>query len=116
MVFQGTESVLGISLDMSEISELHISERGFNGMRNLMFLKFYTNLWNKEVKVHLPDGLDYLSRKLRLLHWEAFPMRCMPPNFCPENLVELVMEASKLEMLWSGIQVRIDEIKCYRQK
>lgn len=88
-------------------------------MTNLRFLKFYTNLRNKEVKkevsVHLPHGLDYLCPKLRLLHWEAFPMRYMPSNFLPENLVELVMEASKLEKLWSEAQVCV-EFKCYHQK
>lgn len=118
-VFQdntGTESVLGISLDISELDhELSISERGFSGMTNLRFLKFYTNLGNKEAKkevnVHLPHGLDYLCPKLRLLHWEAFPMRCMPSHFFPENLVVLVMEASKLEKLWNEAQP-LRSLKC----
>lgn len=87
-------------------------------MTNLRFLKFYTNLGNKEAKkevnVHLPHGLDYLCPKLRLLHWEAFPMRCMPSHFFPENLVVLVMEASKLEKLWNEAQVRV-EFECYNQ-
>lgn len=98
----------GILLDMSGIDELLISERGFEGMINLLYLRFYTNLEKKEVKVYLPRGLDFLSHKLKLLHWEAFPMRCMPINFIPEHLVELVMEASKLEELWRGIQVRVE--------
>ncbi|KAH0858045.1 hypothetical protein HID58_086306, partial [Brassica napus] len=114
-VFQdntGTESVLGISLDISELDrELYISERGFSGMTNLRFLKFYTNLGNKEVNVHLPHGLDYLCPKLRLLHWEAFPMRCMPSHFFPENLVVLAMEASKLEKLWNEAQP-LRSLKC----
>lgn len=87
-------------------------------MRNLRFLKFYTGLGNKEVKkevnVRISDDLCYLCPKLRLLHWEAFPSRCMPSNFLPENLVELVMEASKLEKLWSEAQVRV-EFECYPQ-
>lgn len=107
LFFQGTRNVLGISLDMSEIKELLISERGFDGMKNLQFLKFYTNLEDKEVKVRLPHGLAYLPQKLTLLHWEGFPLRCLPPNFIPNHLVELTMEASKLEVLWSGIQVHV---------
>ncbi|CDY26386.1 BnaA02g23840D [Brassica napus] len=75
LFFQGTRNVLGISLDMSEIKELLISERGFDGMKNLQFLKFYTNLEDKEVKVRLPHGLAYLPQKLTLLHWEGFPLR-----------------------------------------
>ncbi|XP_013734065.1 disease resistance protein RRS1-like [Brassica napus] len=107
----GTRNVLGISLDMSEIKELLISERGFDGMKNLQFLKFYTNLEDKEVKVRLPHGLAYLPQKLTLLHWEGFPLRCLPPNFIPNHLVELTMEASKLEVLWSGIQP-LESLKC----
>ncbi|KAG7532629.1 AAA+ ATPase domain [Arabidopsis thaliana x Arabidopsis arenosa] len=109
----GTESVLGILLDMSEVDELFISERGFSGMRNLRFLKFdlRDKEFKREVNVHLPHGIDYLSCKLRLLHWEAFPMRFMPSNFCPKNLVELTMEASKLEKLWDGAQP-LGSLKC----
>ncbi|CAH8366202.1 unnamed protein product [Eruca vesicaria subsp. sativa] len=103
----GTRSVEGISLDMSEVKKLLISEKGFNEMTNLQFLKFYSNLGDKEVKVHIPHGLDYLSHKLRLLHWEGFPMRCMPSNFIPKYLVELTVVASKLEELWSGSQVHV---------
>lgn len=116
--FQGTERVLGISLDMSEVGELYISEKVFSRMKNLRFLKFYTNLGNKEVKkevkMHLAyKGLDYLSRKLRLLHWEAFPMSSLPFGFRTENLVELTMEDSKLIKVWDEIRVSV-LIKSYQ--
>lgn len=105
--FQGTSSLLGISLDMSEIKELSIDRRGFKGMNRLQFLKFYTNLKDKEANVRLPHGLDYLPRRLRLLHWEGFPVRCLPSDFIPNHLIELAMVASKLEVLWSRIQVHV---------
>ncbi|CAL9241613.1 unnamed protein product, partial [Arabidopsis halleri] len=97
----GTEKILGISLDMDEIDhELHVNESAFKGMNNLRFLKFYTS--EKEVRLHLHESFDYLPHKLKLLHWERYPMRCMPSKFCPKNLVILMMKNSKLEKLWEG--------------
>ncbi|XP_019087321.1 PREDICTED: putative disease resistance protein At4g11170 [Camelina sativa] len=101
----GTEIVLGISLDMSEIEDqVYISENAFKKMPNLQFLRLYKNFLDDAVKLYLPQGLDYLPRKLRLLHWDSYPIKCMPSKFCLEYLVELTMRESKLEKLWEGIQ------------
>lgn len=106
-MFQGTGAILGISLDISKISEWFLNERSFGGMHNLMFLKFYKSSSSAvdQTELHLPRGLDYLPRKLRLLHWDAYPMTSMPPSFRPEFLVVLNLRQSKLEKLWEGIQV-----------
>ncbi|KAF8110122.1 hypothetical protein N665_0087s0003 [Sinapis alba] len=100
----GTKKVLGIALDMDEIEELFVHEKAFNGMRNLAFLKVYTNelLSKKETLLHLPEDFDYLPPKLRLLSWDKCPLRCMPSKFYPKSLVELKMRNSKLEKLWEG--------------
>lgn len=107
--FQGTENVLGIYLNTSEIKEpLLIGERSFEGMRNLQFIKIYKE-WSRETSdqsvLYLPRGLVYLPRKLRLLYWDEYPLKCIPSNFRTEFLVKLKMENSKLEKLWEGIQV-----------
>ncbi|KAG2304931.1 hypothetical protein Bca52824_033582 [Brassica carinata] len=101
----GTQKILGISLDTDEISELYVHEDAFRGMRNLCFLKIYYSKqsFEREVKLQLPENLDYLPPKLKLLHWDNCPMRCMPSKFRLENLVALIMEDSKLEKLWEGI-------------
>lgn len=107
-IFQGTKAVLGISWDISEIDELFIVDEGaFKGMSNLRFLKIYKNplKCNEENKLYLPKGVNSLSRRLRLLHWDAYPMKCMPSNFSPANLVELDMIDSELEKMWEGTQV-----------
>jgi len=52
--------------------------------------------------MYLPRGLKYISRKLRLLEWDRFPLTCLPSNFCTEYLVELNMRHSKLVKLWEG--------------
>ncbi|KAH9726943.1 Disease resistance-like protein DSC1 [Citrus sinensis] len=53
-------------------------------------------------KVQLPNGLDYLPEKLRYLHWDTYPLRILPSNFKPKNLVELNLRFSKVEQLWEG--------------
>ncbi|ESQ28532.1 hypothetical protein EUTSA_v10019585mg, partial [Eutrema salsugineum] len=93
----GTGSVIGISFDMSKIGELTVSKRAFEEMRNLRFLRFYNG------KVSLLEDMEYLPH-LRLLHWDSYPRKSLPPTFQPERLVELHMQFSKLEKLWGGIQ------------
>ncbi|KAG2261859.1 hypothetical protein Bca52824_068938 [Brassica carinata] len=100
----GTKKVLGISLDMDEIDELHIHKNAFKGMRNLFFLNIHNaKKRNEEMRWYLPKGFDYLPPKLRLLRVDGFPMKHMPSKFHPENLVELQMSGSKLQKLWEGV-------------
>ena len=93
-----------MDLDLSEINgEFDIGDNCFKGMHNLQFLKFYGKF--EENSGHVLDCLKYLPPKLRLLHWEYFPVTCLPSSFVPEFLVELNMPCSKLKKLWKGIQV-----------
>ncbi|KAJ4846104.1 hypothetical protein Tsubulata_015354, partial [Turnera subulata] len=55
-------------------------------------------------KVKLPKGLESFGPQLRYLHWHQYPLKSLPPNFCPENLVELNLPHSKIEQLWDGHQ------------
>ncbi|CDY29981.1 BnaC01g40270D [Brassica napus] len=93
----GSGNVIGIMFDGDEIN---VSERAFEGMSNLQFLRLGPKIGGDEL--HLFGGQSYLSRKLRLLEWRYFPMTCLDciPN--PELLVELIMYRSKLEKLWEG--------------
>lgn len=93
---------------MDEIpDELHVHSSAFKGMRNLRFLNIYTKqrMSEKEDKLHLLEGFDYLPPELRLLSWDKFSMRRMPSKFCPKYLVKLKMQGSKLEKLWEGAAV-----------
>ncbi|XP_019089706.1 PREDICTED: probable disease resistance protein RPP1 isoform X2 [Camelina sativa] len=99
----GSKNVIGIHFDSSGLSgELSISERAFEGMSNLEFLRFKCMYDNQNHNLSLPLGLNHLSQKLRLLHWDRFPMTCLPSNFCTECLVELYMIDSQLQKLWEG--------------
>ncbi|KAL9292685.1 putative TIR domain, P-loop containing nucleoside triphosphate hydrolase [Arabidopsis thaliana] len=96
----GSKSVVGIYFNSAELlGELNISERAFEGMSNLKFLRIKCD---RSDKMYLPRGLKYISRKLRLLEWDRFPLTCLPSNFCTEYLVELNMRHSKLVKLWEG--------------
>ncbi|CAH2073084.1 unnamed protein product [Thlaspi arvense] len=70
-------------------------------MSNLQFLSFRGYGGNT---LQVSRALNYLSRKLRLLHWSRFPMTCLPSTVNLEFLVELIMCESKLEKLWEGVK------------
>ena len=102
-LFQGgSKSVIGIKLEYStEGEKIEISEKAFEGMSNLQFLKVsgYSDT------LQLARGLNYISHKLRFLEWTYFPMTCLPSILNLEFLVELIMHTSKLEKLWEGTKV-----------
>ncbi|CAN7005824.1 unnamed protein product [Brassica rapa subsp. trilocularis] len=89
----------GIKLKYNtEGEKIEISEKAFEGMSNLRFLKVY----GYRDALQLTRGLNYISHKLRFLEWNYFPMTCLPSILNLEFLVELIMHTSKLEKLWEG--------------
>ncbi|KAH0888745.1 hypothetical protein HID58_051174 [Brassica napus] len=100
-VEKGSRSVVGIDFKYSEITdELYRSDKAFESMPSLQFLRLDGNYI--EPISYLSQSVNYLPRKVRLLHWEHFPMKCLPSNFSPQFLVELNMPDSELEKLWEG--------------
>lgn len=72
-------------------------------MYKLRLLKIYGG--SNKCKLYFPQGLQTLSDELRLLYWDECPLKSLPSNFSPHNLVELDMSDSKVEQLWNGVQV-----------
>lgn len=106
--FQGTRTLVGIDLELSGVIEgvINISERAFERMCNLQFLRFHHPYGDRCHDIlYLPQGLSNISRKLRLLHWERYPLTCLPSKFNPEFLVKINMRDSMLEKLWEGNEV-----------
>ncbi|AES71603.2 putative TIR domain, winged helix-turn-helix DNA-binding domain-containing protein [Medicago truncatula] len=109
---KGTEVVEVIFFDICDFGDLYLSSASFKSMTNLRYLHilnslhniFLTNGRNEGSIVHLHEGLEWLSDKLRYLKWESFPLNSLPASFCAENLVQLSMTNSKLKKLWDGIQ------------
>ncbi|XP_018454264.1 disease resistance protein RML1A isoform X1 [Raphanus sativus] len=114
----GTRAVSGISFDISGINDLIVDERAFKRMYNLQFLKVYKSRDDKlkfdilageksrddmNDVIHIPEEMKF-PRRLRFLHWNAYPNKCLPPSFHPEYLVELDMKHGKFEHLWKGTQ------------
>ncbi|XP_018469962.1 probable WRKY transcription factor 19 isoform X1 [Raphanus sativus] len=97
----GTSAIEGIFLDMSQL-KFDASPIVFMKMYNLRLLKLYFSKVKENNGVCLPQGLEYLPRKLRLLHWEYYPLSSLPQSFDPKNLVELNLPYSCAKKLWKG--------------
>ncbi|KAK7316584.1 hypothetical protein RJT34_00159 [Clitoria ternatea] len=109
---KGTEAVEGISLDVSKIDVLNLSNNSFANMANIRYLKFYSGNWSVRSNIYLPNGLQSLSDKLRYLQWHGYCLESLPSTFNSNLLVELSMPNSRLEKLWDGVQnlVNLKEI------
>ncbi|XP_019095941.1 PREDICTED: uncharacterized protein LOC104760394 isoform X3 [Camelina sativa] len=102
-------NVRGIFLDMSQIRESIALERmTFTDMRNLLYLKIYDSYCPRKCKadcnLYFPDGLEFHMEEVRYLHWVKFPLQELPPDFRPENLVDLRLPYSKIERVWEGLK------------
>nr|VDC80928.1 unnamed protein product [Brassica rapa] len=97
----GTSAIEGIFLDIPR-RKFDANPNIFEKMRNLRLLKFYCSEVINNVGVSLPHGLEYLPGKLRLLHWEYYPLSSLPQSFDPKNLLELNLPNSCAKKLWKG--------------
>ncbi|TYH46898.1 hypothetical protein ES332_D11G371900v1 [Gossypium tomentosum] len=92
-----TEVVEGMIIDNKwESSKMfNLSNDTFSKMKNLRLLKVFC-------VSNCDDHLKYLSNELRLLDWTGYPLRFLPSNFHPNNLVALLLPYSHIEQLWKG--------------
>ncbi|KAJ1420309.1 Leucine-rich repeat 3 [Sesbania bispinosa] len=72
-------------------------------LRILVFKDFNGN-FRRINSVYLPMGLHSLPKNLRYFGWDGYPLKFLPPTFCPEMLVELSLQDSNVEKLWNGVQ------------
>lgn len=118
--YQEANNVRGIILDMSEV-ETHIvlDSMTFTNLRNLRYLKIYDSSCPRQCKynckLHFPDGFELPLEEVRYLHWVKFPLEELPPDFRPENLVDLRLPYSKIERVWEGVKVCFHVLRfcCY---
>ncbi|XP_050205321.1 TMV resistance protein N-like isoform X2 [Mercurialis annua] len=92
----GTERVQAIVVDSCEHEDEQLIPEAFMKMKNLRLLKIRN--------LHLSQGLSYISNKLKYLEWDRYPFRYLPSTFQPDELVELHMRCSNMEILWKGIK------------
>ncbi|CAJ2662042.1 unnamed protein product [Trifolium pratense] len=126
---KGTDEIQCIFCDIMEIKKevpLLVHAETFRNMNNLRMIQFRRNIfddhreqlnllkkwtisaYNYREELNLDDFLcpflESLPDGLKLLHWDCFPQRSFPLDFCSKNPVSLVMRCSDLEQLWEGNQ------------
>jgi hypothetical protein len=57
--------------------------------------------------VKLDVDFEYVSRNLRWLSWNGFPLSCIPTNFYQGNLVSIELENSSVKLMWKDTPVLI---------
>ncbi|KAL4594440.1 hypothetical protein ACB092_12G021100 [Castanea dentata] len=87
------DDVEGMRLNLPPHKE-DLNAEAFSKMRSLRLIKI--------CNVHLPEGLNFLSNRLQMMEWHDYPLKFMPTNFQPDNLVELIMPRSHIEQLPEG--------------
>ncbi|KAF3535665.1 hypothetical protein F2Q69_00023715 [Brassica cretica] len=109
---QKIKKVRGIFLDMSKVEtgipiDPKIFVEKFNKL-TLRYLKIYDSLCPQKCevdsKVNLPDGLEFPFKEIRCLHWLKFPLDELPPDFNPENLIDLRLPYNKIQRVWEAIK------------
>ncbi|ESQ28987.1 hypothetical protein EUTSA_v10023951mg [Eutrema salsugineum] len=85
-----------ILIDAQEICDVLEND---TGTRRVVHKRRY----NGNERMDIPEDMEFPLR-LRLLHWEEYPSKSLPPTFHPQYLIKLDMPHSKLEKLWEGIQ------------
>ncbi|CAH8263358.1 unnamed protein product [Arabidopsis lyrata] len=106
-------TVRGILLDVSKLKEeIAIATNKLTLMPNLRYLKIFDSSCPRqckvveavECKVYVPDELELCLKNIRYFHWLKFPSMELPPDFNPENLVDLRLPYSKIERVWDDVK------------
>ncbi|PRQ59647.1 putative transcription factor WRKY family [Rosa chinensis] len=115
-----TDAVECIMLDLSKSKDVYIDAEAFVRMTKLRLLRIGYNhsidlnakdFQSKqlhhprgECKQHVSGDVKFLSHDLRYLMWYGCPLKSLPSNFHPKNLVDLDMRCSHIEHLWAEIK------------
>ncbi|PPR98685.1 hypothetical protein GOBAR_AA21973 [Gossypium barbadense] len=102
---KGTEWIVGIKLDMSQIGKLQLCSSVFGKMLNLKYIDFYFPPFigkQRKKKLHADQVGDVsLPDELRLLCWEYYPFKSLSLSFDPKNLVVLKLPHGDVQQLWN---------------
>ncbi|CAH8333540.1 unnamed protein product [Eruca vesicaria subsp. sativa] len=101
------KAVRGIFLDMSEVPrKMSLSSDTFKYMGDLKYLKIFNSSFPKEgeatCNLYFRDGLKFQLEEIRYLHWLKFPLKKLPEDFNPKNLIDLNLPYSRIEQVWDG--------------
>ncbi|KAL0730111.1 hypothetical protein Bca4012_026204 [Brassica carinata] len=102
---KGASNVRSIVLDLSDITrKMSFHSHAFAKMSYLRYLKIYSSQCpqecDRDIKLNFPEGLQLPLNEVRCLHWLKFPLKEVPQDFNPENLVDLKLPYSNIERVW----------------
>ena len=71
---------------MSELkTSIDVKPNKFKAMPRFRILNFFTRGFScirgddkRSQRIHLPEGLDYLSDQIRYFRWDYFPLKSLP--------------------------------------
>ncbi|CAN6580192.1 unnamed protein product [Malus baccata var. baccata] len=93
----GTKNITGIKVQLLEWdNEICLSATTFSNMKNL---KIFINCNGR-----FSGAVDYLPNNLRLVDWPECPLKSLPLNFNPKNLVLLNMRNSHITGFGEGFK------------
>ncbi|XP_040361727.1 disease resistance protein RPV1 [Rosa chinensis] len=110
-----TEAVEGIILDLTKLKEVYVNDEAFVSMRRLRLLQLsenyhkdgyvYGSAWMRGADYepcvqYVSKNLKFLLNELRVLVWHGYPLKSLPIDFLPKNLIYVDMCYSHIEQLW----------------
>ncbi|CAN6544924.1 unnamed protein product [Malus baccata var. baccata] len=93
-----TTNVEAIQVNWSNLQKRPLKRLDFKKMSNLIMISLSGGL---TASLDLPDSLRYL-------YCFGYPLKSLPSNFTPENLVELHMPNSKVTKLWKEDMILVN--------
>ncbi|KAK7286729.1 hypothetical protein RJT34_21940 [Clitoria ternatea] len=99
----GTKAIEGLALKLQRPGEVCFNSKTFEKMKRLRILKF------NDVK--LVGDYKYLPKELRWVCWQGFPLKHLPDNFDPKNVVAIELKNSNLKLLWREAPRILDKLK-----
>ena len=97
---QGIKAVEGLTLKLPGHSAQRFSTKAFENMKKLRLLQLSGT--------QLDGDCIYLSKQLRWVHWNGFPLECIPANFYQRNLVSIELQNSNVKLVWKEMQVLVE--------
>ncbi|KAK7350582.1 hypothetical protein VNO77_09358 [Canavalia gladiata] len=93
----GTGVIEGLALKLDGASRDCFEANAFQEMNRLRLLQLDC--------VQLIGDFGYLSKQLRWVYWQGFPLKCIPDNFYLGSVVALDLKHSNLRLVWKDPQL-----------
>ena len=117
--YQGTEAVQALDIWEAKDSSIYHEEKEARWLGFTSSKRQKVSLWNPNAFFKMPKLKflrirsicpqfvpEYLPNDLTYLEWSNYPSKLLP-CFLPNELVQLHLQLSKIELLWGGMKVRV---------